>query len=152
MKLKQVKQLLKVLKEEKHKNPKKMVTEFRKLLADHYQKEYPDGVNIEELFNLEDLHTAGLYSNLPHHLTKVKDIVEMGNAIEELLNEFIKIENNPVHITLATSRADRYLPDCQAAIIHGMLDVMMEAIYEKVNVTRMDKPEFSINFASDEED
>jgi len=152
LKLKPVKSLLKVLKEEGHKDPKKLIQDFRKLLIDHYQKEYPDGVNIEELFNLDDLHTAGLYSNLPHHLTKVKDIVEMGNSIEELLNEFIKKENNPIHVTLATSRADRYLPDCQAAIIHGMLDVMMEAIYKDVNIIRMDKPEFSINFATDDED
>merc|ERR1719394_1544747 len=98
---------------------------FQNFLQGQFKEEYPDGVNIEELFNLEDVHTAGLYSGLPHHITKAEDIVEMGNAVEEILNEMMF--NKPVHVTLATSRADRYLPDAQAAIIHGMLDSMMEA-------------------------
>lgn len=122
---------------------------FHKFLHGQFKKEYEEGVNIEELFALDDIHVAGLYSGLPHHLTRAEDIVEMGNGVEEVLNEFKK-HNNPVHVTLATSRADRYLPDCQASIIHAMLEQMMEAIYDKgVTVTRMDKPEFSICFADE---
>merc|ERR1712062_674701 len=125
---------------------------FHSFLSSKFEDEYPDGVNIEELFTMEDIHTAGLYSSLPHHLTQADKIVEMGNSVEEICNEMN--HNHPVHVTLTTSRADRYLPDCQAAIIHSMLDCMMEALYEKVKTVRMDKPEFSIVFAegSDDED
>jgi len=152
LKRKDVKAVIKQLKEE-NLDGIDLMKKFRLLLAEYYEEEYPEGVNVEQLFDLKDFHTAGMYSSLPHHLTKVNTIVEMGNAVEEILNELMT--NKPVHVTLATSRADRYLPDCQAAIIHDMLDNMMEALYEDVNVVRMDKPEFSINFGppsdSDEE-
>lgn len=184
-----VKQLLKVLKKDGVANPRKVVTDFQKVLIDNYEEELVSKsemstdesqsemstdesqseistdesgsdmsteseptVTVSELFSIEGIHNAGLYTSLPHHLTKVKDIVEMGNSIEELLNEFIEMKNNPFHVTLATSRADRYLPDCQADIIHGMLETLMEGIYENVNIIRMDKPEFSINFKSDDEE
>lgn len=149
MKCQPVKKIIKALNEE-YDNPENLVLRWYKFLKSSYKKEYEDGVNIEELFNLDDVHTAGLYSGLPHHITRADDIVIMGNGVEELLNEMKP--NNPVHVTLATSRADRYLPDAQAAIIHGMLDSMMEAVYEDVNVVRMDKPEFSIVFAPESDD
>merc|ERR1712098_311921 len=154
---------------------RKVVTDFQKVLIDNYEEELVSTdesqsemstdesgsdmstesepvLTVSELFSIEGIHNAGLMASLPHHLTKVKDIVEMGNSIEELLNEFIEMKNNPFHITLATSRADRYLPDCQAEIIHGMLEALMKEIYENVNFIRMDKPEFSINFRSESSD
>lgn len=151
MKLKDVKNVIKALKEDKR-DGKKLMLQLKEVLQTYYSKEYAEGVNVEQLFDLNDFHTAGLYSSLPHHLTKVDTICELGNAVEEILNEMM--DNKPVHVTLATSRADRYLPDCQAAIIYDMVDGMMEALYGDVKVTRMDKPEFSICFApaSDDED
>jgi len=156
LKNKHVKKAIKAINEdeEKTEDGKKLMLQFQKLLSQYYKEEYPEGVNVEQLFELKDFHTAGLYSGLPHHLSKVDLIAELGNAVEEILNEMM--DNKPVHVTLATSRADRYLPDCQAAIIYDMVDGMMEALYDNVKVTRMDKPEFSICFApasdSDEED
>lgn len=154
LKNKNVKKLIKELNEDDSKKPgRKLMLQFKDILATYYKEDYLEGVNVEQLFELSDFHTAGLYSGLPHHLSKVDLIVELGNAVEEILNELMS--NKPVHITLATSRADRYLPDCQAAIIYDMVDSMMEALYEKIKVTRMDKPEFSICFAppsTDEED
>lgn len=153
LKNKHVKKVIKALNEDEL-DGKKLMLQFQKLLGQYYQEDYDMGVNVEQLFELKDFHTAGLYSGLPHHLTKVSLIVELGNAVEEILNELM--DNKPVHITLATSRADRYLPDCQAAIIYDMVDGMMEALYGNVKVTRMDKPEFSICFAptsdTDEDD
>jgi len=153
LKNKHVKRVIKTINEDHDgEQGEKWMSQFRELLGKYYKKEYGFGVNPEQIFDLKDFHTAGLYSGLPHHLSKVDVICELGNAVEEVLNEMMK--NKPVHITLATSRADRYLPDCQAAIIYDMVDSMMEALYDDVNVTRMDKPEFSICFApaSDSED
>eukprot|EP00492_Amphilonche_elongata_P002049 TRINITY_DN2341_c0_g1_i1.p1 TRINITY_DN2341_c0_g1~~TRINITY_DN2341_c0_g1_i1.p1 ORF type:complete len:170 (+),score=44.98 TRINITY_DN2341_c0_g1_i1:56-565(+) len=152
LKNKNVKKVIKSINEDDDgKNGKKYMLQFKKLLSQYYKEDYPMGVNVEQLFELKDFHTAGMYSGLPHHLSKVDLIAELGNAVEEVLNELM--DNKPVHVTLATSRADRYLPDCQAAIIYDMVDQMMEALYGSVRVTRMDKPEFSICFApaSDEE-
>jgi len=148
---KSVQKLIQGLEENNEKKPKELLEKLRKMLCCYYKKEYPDGVNIEELFNLEEFHVAGLYSGLPHHISRVDEIVQLANSTEELLVSIIA-QNRPAFVTLATSRADRYLPDCQAAIIHGMLEQMMELLFDdKVKVNRMDRPKFSIVFADESE-
>lgn len=98
-------------------------------------------VTVESLVDFDDLHETGMLSTLPHHISRIDEIASMGNTTTRLL----KSMDRPVHVTLATSRTDRYLPDSQASLIHGMLDEMMEIIYDKVHMIRRDKPEFSIN-------
>lgn len=48
-------------------------------------------------------------------------------------------------------RADRYLPDDQAAIIHTLVTDLLKSEYETDNVNRFDKPELSV-YIGDEDD
>jgi ABC-type uncharacterized transport system involved in gliding motility auxiliary subunit len=88
-----------------------------------------------------------LYTGLPHHISELDEITAMGNTTEKLLKSL----DRPLYVTFATSRSDRYLPDCQAALIHGMLDEMVERVYKRVKVIRRDCPKYTINFDSDSE-
>jgi len=89
-----------------------------------------------------------LVCTLVYHITLVNfEIAVMGNTTEKLLKSL----DRPLYVTFATSRTDRYLPDCQAALIHGMLDEMVERVYKRVKVIRRDCPKYSINFDSDSE-
>lgn len=97
-------------------------------------------IAVKDLVDFDDMHETGQLSTLPHHISGIDEIAAMGNTTYELLASM----DRPEYVTLATSRTDRYLPDCQAAIIHGMLDDMMEDVYEDIEMIRRDKPKYSV--------
>merc|ERR1711959_548792 len=90
----------------------------------------------KDLVDFDDMHETGQLSTLPHHISGIDEIAAMGNTTYELLASM----DRPEYVTLATSRTDRYLPDCQASLIHGMLDDMMEDVYEDITMIRRDIP------------
>lgn len=94
------------------------------------------------------MNETGELTGLPHHISELDEITAMGNTTERLL----KSMDRPLYVTLATSRSDRYLPDCQAVMIHGMLDEMMERIYKRVDVIRRDCPKYTIDIDDSDEE
>jgi len=137
-----VKIVISALKED-NLNGKKLMKEFHNSFHSYFKKTKSPKkahVTVESLVDFADMHETGQLSTLPHHISRIDEIAAMGSTTVELL----KSMDRPVHVTLATSRSDRYLPDSQAKLIHGMLDEMMEDIYGKVDMIRRDKPEFSI--------
>lgn len=143
-----VKKMIKILNKNK-KDGKKLMVKFYETFNLHYQRTgFKPTILPEDLFNFTELHDTGLYTGLPHHISTLSEITSMGNTTERLLNSL----DRPVHVTFATSRSDRYLPDCQAALIHGMLDEMVERVYKHVDVIRRDCPKYTINFDSDSEE
>lgn len=111
-----------------------LVKAFRKFLGVYYSQE-----GVYELINYDDLHDGGVLSSLPHHYTRVDVMNRMGQTTESLLRRL----DPPRHATVATSRLDRYLPDCHATIVHEMTMDLLEKVY-RATIIRKDKPEFSI--------
>lgn len=97
--------------------------------------------HISHFFPLSSLHTAGSLSCLPHHISTASQIKTLANQVEEILAAL----PDPVHITLATSRLDRYLPDSQANVIHGLCEDLLKILYDTENIQRLDKPKFSVD-------
>merc|ERR1711939_1138827 len=119
---------------------KKLMDGFYDAFNKAFQQPGDSLIPVEDLIDFEDMHETGTLSGLPHHISRVSEIATMGSATQKLL----KSMDAPAHVTLATSRTDRYLPDCQAVLIHGMLEQMMEDVYVNVNTIRRDKPTFSV--------
>jgi len=143
-----VRQMIKIL-NKTGKNGKELMKKFYKIFNHHYKTTgYKANIKPEDLYNFDELNDTGEMTSLPHHISELDEITAMGNSTERLL----KSMDRPLYVTFATSRSDRYLPDCQAALIHGMLDEMVERIYKRVNVIRRDRPNFSINFDDDSEE
>merc|ERR1712034_219615 len=131
------------------KNGKELMKKFYKVFNHHYQTTgYKVNIKPQDLYDFNELNETGELTGLPHHISELDEITAMGNTTERLL----KSMDRPLYVTLATSRSDRYLPDCQAVMIHGMLDEMMERIYKRVDVIRRDCPKYTINFYDDSEE
>jgi len=96
---------------------------------------------VHHFFSLHSLHRAGSMSSLPHHISTANEIKTIANQIERFLAEL----PDPVHITLATSRSHRYLPDSQANVIHGLCEDLLGGLYDTTNICRWDKPKFSVD-------
>jgi len=117
-----------------------LMKDFRKAFHDFYKKS-KNPIKVNDLIDFDEMHETGQLSGLPHHISRVDEIARMGGSTQNLL----KTLGRPVHVTLATSRTDRYLPDAQAAMIHFMTERMMEKVYKPVKIDRRDKPEFSVD-------
>jgi hypothetical protein len=135
-----VKEMISILKSA-GKNGKQLMKKFYGIFHRHYRNTgLKPSILPQDLFNFDELHDTGLYTGLPHHISELDEITAMGNTTEKLLKSL----DRPLYVTFATSRSDRYLPDCQAALIHGMLDEMVERVYKRVNVIRRDCPKYTI--------
>jgi len=131
------------------KNGKELMKKFYKVFNHHYQTTgYKVNIKPQDLYDFNELNETGELTGLPHHISELDEITAMGNTTERLL----KSMDRPLYVTLATSRSDRYLPDCQAVMIHGMLDEMMERIYKRVDVIRRDCPKYTIDIDDSDEE
>jgi len=74
------------------------------------EEEEAEEWRVPHFFTLSDLDRASNLTCLPHHISSANEITNFVNQVEELLAEL----SCPIHVTLATSRLDRYLPDSQA--------------------------------------
>jgi len=150
MQHKLVKSVIKVLNEEELPG-KKLMLDFYTVFHVYFtlpKNGKKPKIAVKDLVDFDDMHETGQLSTLPHHISGIDEIAAMGSTTYELLASM----DRPVHVTLATSRTDRYLPDCQAALIHGMLDDMMDDVYEDIEMIRRDKPKYSVcAYDSDEE-
>jgi len=97
--------------------------------------------NIPNFFTLSALHRAGNLTCLPHHVSTAYEIKTLANQVEKLLFDL----PDPVHVTLATSRLDRYLPDSQANVIHGLCEDLLCGLYDTDNIQRLDRPKYSVD-------
>eukprot|EP00668_Euglena_longa_P018302 GGOE01022852.1.p1 GENE.GGOE01022852.1~~GGOE01022852.1.p1 ORF type:complete len:505 (-),score=172.56 GGOE01022852.1:310-1824(-) len=88
------------------------------------------------------LHSTGETTGLPHHITKLEDLVRIANTLQQLLDGL----SDPVIVTIATSRADKYLPDSQATRIHQAICQLLGKQYGTAlkDIFRLDKAEFSV--------
>jgi len=93
---------------------------------------------VPRFYTLNDLDRAGGLTSLPHHISTANEIKNLANQVEELLAEL----SCPIHVTLATSRLDRYLPDSQATIVHEICETVLKGLYDTDNIVRLDRPKF----------
>jgi len=100
-----------------------------------------DEYEVANFFSLDDVHSCGQLSILPHHISTAREIKGLMNEADELFENLPP----PKIVTVATSRLDRYLPDSQAALIHGFLESVLMSRYETSNVLRLDRPQFSVD-------
>jgi len=100
-----------------------------------------DGWDVKDFFTLDDLHRTGQLACLPHHISTADEIKKLMNATDDLLGEM----SDPLIVCVATSRLDRYLPDSQAAAIHGFVENMLSSRYDTEKIIRLDKPSFSVD-------
>jgi len=145
-----VQSVVKVLNEEGFPG-KKLMTDFYVVFNRYFT--LPDDVKkqkikVKDLVDFDVMHETGQLSTLPHHISQIDEIAAMGSTTYQLL----KSMDRPVHVTIATSRTDRYLPDSQAKLIHGMLDDMMDDVYEDIEMIRRDKPKYSVCVYNSDED
>jgi len=103
---------------------------------------------IKDFFTLDDVHRCGQLACLPHHISTAKEIKKLVNEVDELFEEL----PDPLIVTVATSRLDRYLPDSQAGAIHNFVETMLMSRYSSENVLRLDKPKFSVDSGETSED
>jgi len=118
-------------------NSDQSVSNEEEVLDESEQEEW----HVTNFFTLSDLHRAGNLTCLPHHISTADEIKNLANQVEDLLAEL----SYPDHVTLATSRLDRYLPDSQASVIHGICETLLGGLYDSDNIVRLDKPKFSID-------
>lgn len=129
-------------------NKKKVLRRFHTFLRktwpsggfpDSEEEEF-ENWEVKDFFNLEDLHECGQLASLPHHISTATEIKKLMNQVDDLIANLC----NPVLVTVATSRLDRYLPDSQAGLIHKLLEDVLRERYETSTVLRLDKPNFSV--------
>jgi len=96
---------------------------------------------VPRIYTLNDLDRAGGLTSLPHHISTANEITNLANQVEELLAEL----SYPIHVTLATSRLDRYLPDSQATMVHEICETLLKGLYDSDNIIRLDRPKFSVD-------
>merc|ERR550517_294473 len=133
---------------------------FHKFLNKHWPKEHGmkdvssseseessevDEWEIANFFSLDDVHSCGQLSMLPHHISSAREIKGLMNEVDLLFEELPP----PKIVTVATSRLDRYLPDSQAALIHGFLESVLCSRYDTKNVMRLDRPHLSVDNRGD---
>jgi len=94
--------------------------------------------NCEDIYENTDITETGGMSCVPHHITEVPEILNMVNTTVEV---FCRIGTPPLMTTVATSRADRYLPDAQSALINTLVLRMLRRQYPGARTTRTDIPE-----------
>eukprot|EP01083_Nonionella_stella_P078220 213913_1 len=104
--------------------------------------------SISDVLKSSDFVDIGNMLCLPHHISKIDEITTMVNSVHDLLMDL----SRPSLVTVATSRADRYLPDPQAAHIHRFTTILLKDVFDSRNITRLDKPTLSVfAFESDSE-
>lgn len=96
---------------------------------------------VDDFFTINDLHRTGQLSCLPHHISTADEVKALVNQVDALLGDL----PNPVHVCVATSRLDRYLPDSQASSIHQLVEDMLCRAYDTDHIQRLDKPKFSVD-------
>merc|ERR1719361_1625643 len=67
-----------------------------------------------DIYTNEDLVEIARNTCVPHHITLLPEVLRMVNCCDKM---FSQIGSRPLVCTVATSRADHYLPDEQAAAI-----------------------------------
>lgn len=93
--------------------------------------------NFEDVYSNEDIVETGEMTCVPHHITQAPEILNMVNDSVEIFRRL----KRPLLTTVATSRADRYLPDAQAAFINTLVLAMLRRLYPGARTTRTDHPE-----------
>merc|ERR1712072_128679 len=93
--------------------------------------------NFEDVYSNEDIVETGETTCVPHHITQAPEILNMVNDSVDIFRRL----KRPLLTTVATSRADRYLPDAQAAFINTLVLAMLRRMYPGARTTRTDIPE-----------
>jgi len=96
---------------------------------------------VDDFFTMNDLHRVGQLSCLPHHISTADEVKTLVNQVDALLSDL----PTPVHVCVATSRLDRYLPDSQASSIHQLVEDLLCRAYDTDHIQRLDKPKFSVD-------
>merc|ERR1712098_262833 len=107
--------------------------------------------NAEDFYNIQEtdimysgttnvIVDSGLMSQgVPHYISTLPHILKMLNSTVDI---FTAIPTRPLLATVATSRADHYLPDPQASLINTLVLRMLRRQYGPgVTVKRTDIPE-----------
>merc|ERR1712096_603073 len=83
--------------------------------------------NTEDFYDESDIiiDTAAMAA-VPHHITTLPHILKMLNSTADILGA---IPTRPLLATVATSRADHYLPDPQASLINTLVLRMLRRQY-----------------------
>ena len=82
-------------------------------------------LTMKDVFPMGLMHAAGESCGLPHHISTAEEIAIVLNTTENLLTELA----DPLLVTVATSRADRYLPETQADVIHRLVTQILSKQY-----------------------
>merc|ERR1712096_82247 len=96
--------------------------------------------NAEDYYEHKDIIETGEMTCVPHHISTLPHILKMLNSTVDI---FEAISRQPVLITVATSRCDRYLPDAQASLINTLVLRMLRRQFGDVRTIRNDIPETS---------
>jgi len=116
-----------------------MILSYRDICLKVFPKNVdPNKFNFEDIYGNEDIVETGEMTCVPHHITQAPEILNMLNDSVEI---FCQIGRRPLLTTVATSRADRYLPDAQSAFINTLVLSMLRRQWPGARTTRTDIPE-----------
>lgn len=126
----------------KKNTPEHLLLQFQALCRGLYDPPEAGKLTEADVFSAGLVHVAGEACGLPHHISTAKEIATVLNTTQLL---FAKL-GDPRIVTVATSRADKYLPDSQACHIHRLLTQILCKRYrlDPKDVVRMDRPEYSV--------
>jgi len=94
--------------------------------------------NCEDIYGNEDITETGEMTCVPHHISEIPEIL---NMVNDTVDMFCQLPKRPLLTTVATSRADRYLPDPQAALINTLVLGMLRRQWPGARTTRTDIPD-----------
>jgi hypothetical protein len=94
--------------------------------------------NCEDIYGNKDITETGEMTCVPHHISQIPEILNMVNDTVDL---FCRLGKRPLLTTVATSRADRYLPDPQAALINTLVLGMLRRQWPGARTKRTDIPD-----------
>merc|ERR1711964_323946 len=119
---------------------RKTLLEYRRICLYVFPKNTDEKkFSVEDYYQNKDIVETGEMSCVPHHITPMPHILKMLNDTVDL---FQRIPTRPLLTTVATSRADRYLPDAQADMINTLVLRALRRTYGPgVKVFRRDTPE-----------
>jgi len=94
--------------------------------------------NCEDIYENGDITETGEMTCVPHHISQIPEIL---NMVNDTVDMFCQLPKRPLLTTVATSRADRYLPDPQAALINTLVLGMLRRQWPGARTTRTDIPD-----------
>ena len=123
------------------KKSKEMLTDYYNMCKNIFPiKVNTSKLNSEDVYDHDFIIDAGEMTSVPHHISKLPEILRLINNTVNLLSILNK---KPEVVTIATSRADKYTPDQQADTINTLVLHMLLEIYPEGKIFRYDRPEFS---------